>query len=130
MQEEDDGYTPPHSIQIGAMLYILDKRHQTNLPWIISSYVRLKYDGSYWVGLRHGDAMRKALEVANVPTPITLLEDGFLTSTGAFIDRKIAYILARSNGQFKRKELWIKAHPDDPIYQSYNGDELYSEDIW
>lgn len=44
---------------------------------------------------------------------------GFLDSDGNFLTRLEAMKLAKENGQFSR-------NPDD----GYQGDELYSEDIW
>lgn len=46
---------------------------------------------------------------------------GFLDSNGRFMNRKDAFILAESNGQLNRSN-----HPKN----SYNGNELFSEDIW
>lgn len=43
-------------------------------------------------------------------------EQGFLTSTGRFVDRSAAKLIARCAGQIKQPE------PE--------GDKLYSEDIW
>lgn len=46
---------------------------------------------------------------------------GFVTNTGRFLNRADAFILASRNGQLDRS--W---HPQN----SYNGDRLYSEDLW
>ncbi len=45
---------------------------------------------------------------------------GFLDDTGRFLDRREAYELASKNGQMIR--------PDDPT--KYQGDQLFSEDLW
>ncbi len=47
-------------------------------------------------------------------------EEGFMLSNGAFISRKVAFELAQANGQLKRN-----MNPG-----SYQGDELFSEDLW
>ena len=47
------------------------------------------------------------------------IEEGFVTRCGRFLDRKSAYIVATTNGQFKR-------HPTE----GYQGDKLFSEDLW
>lgn len=46
--------------------------------------------------------------------------EGFVDDKGKFLTRKEAYILASGNGQLKRL----------PGAQNYQGDELYSEDLW
>ena len=48
-------------------------------------------------------------------------DQGFLTSEGRFVDRKEAYRIARASGQ-----PWVRM--EGPEY--YQGDELYSEDVW
>ena len=45
---------------------------------------------------------------------------GFLDGLGNFLDRREAYIHAKAHNQVKRSP--------DPIY--YQGDELFSEDLW
>lgn len=45
---------------------------------------------------------------------------GFITSSGEFLDRKQAMQLAMANGQLNRR----------PGEQFYQGPELYSEDLW
>lgn len=47
-------------------------------------------------------------------------EQGFLTDTGLFLNRKEAMIHAKACGQFKR----------DTSPGKYNGDKLFSEDLW
>lgn len=46
--------------------------------------------------------------------------EGFLDNIGYFLDRREAYKLAKECGQLIR--------PNDP--KLYQGDELYSEDLW
>lgn len=47
-------------------------------------------------------------------------EQGFLLSDGTFCNRKDAYILAKENGQLRR----------EITKNGYNGDSLFSEDVW
>ena len=47
-------------------------------------------------------------------------EEGFIDCLGNFLNRREAYALACENGQLKRR-----AGPE-----FYQGDELYSEDLW
>lgn len=47
-------------------------------------------------------------------------EQGFLDNNGNFLTRRQAMLLARGNGQLKRRE--------GP--EHYQGPELYSEDLW
>lgn len=52
--------------------------------------------------------------------PTGKVEEGFMDDHGNFISRKLAFILAKANGQLNRK----------PGAEHYQGDELFSEDIW
>lgn len=45
---------------------------------------------------------------------------GFLLEDGTFVDRKEAYIIATGTGQINRRQ-----YPG-----SYQGDQLFSEDLW
>lgn len=45
-------------------------------------------------------------------------KEGFIDNTGAFLSRRMAFVLASANGQLKR------------IPGGYNGTDLYSEDLW
>lgn len=47
-------------------------------------------------------------------------KEGFLDENGSWLSRKEAFVLASNNGQLNRRK--------GPEY--YQGDELYSEDIW
>lgn len=48
-------------------------------------------------------------------------KQGFITDTGEFLDRKSAKLHAQACGQFRPEGLRVS---------SYNGDELFSEDLW
>ena len=47
-------------------------------------------------------------------------EEGFLTNFGEFISRQEAFVLAKQNKQYKRRDLTA----------GYKGNELFSEDLW
>lgn len=64
---------------------------------------------------RHHDVIRTI--PGGVAGPDT---QGFILNDGTFIGRRGAYYLAADNGQLKRK----------PGKEFYQGDELYSEDLW
>ncbi len=49
-------------------------------------------------------------------------EQGFLTSYGRYVNRKEAFVIAKRENQMARRE----THPPG----SYNGEELFSEDLW
>lgn len=53
------------------------------------------------------------------------LEQGFLLDTGYFVDRKTAYLHAKCWKQLDRREKRLKNNPN-----AYDGDELFSEDLW
>jgi hypothetical protein len=55
-----------------------------------------------------------------------VINDGFITTHLRFINRKAAYMLAKTNGQFKREEIQKACG----IENGYDGKELYSEDLW
>lgn len=63
---------------------------------------------------RHHHIIRQ-MATAGIPIPITG-EQGFLTSDGLFVGRKIARTIAEAAGQIASKH--------------GNPNELYSEDIW
>ena len=46
--------------------------------------------------------------------------EGFVDDAGKFLGRKEAYVLAVANGQINRK----------PGPEHYQGDQLFSEDLW
>jgi hypothetical protein len=98
---------------------------------IIASAVRVMYDGLYspiFLGKRHSDALKKLRFY--FPNEIVITEEGFVTTDLEFLNRKEALIFAKEHGQFKREELWFKAHPNEKEFIGYNGGELYSEDLW
>jgi hypothetical protein len=92
---------------------------------IIASAIKLK-DGQIFLGKRHGDAIFAAHKILEVEH-ISFVDDGFLTSDLQFLSRKEALLYAKAHGQFKREEMQKKI--GRRIY-SYNGDELFSEDLW
>lgn len=52
--------------------------------------------------------------------------EGFITDKGEFLERKMALIHAREHGQgTPRRDAMIASG-----YKAYDGDELYSEDLW
>lgn len=63
---------------------------------------------------RHGEVVRS---IGGMYGPSV---QGFLTSQGHFINRRQAMLLARRNGQLNR----------DMSENSYQGEDLYSEDLW
>lgn len=53
-------------------------------------------------------------------------EEGFISSDGEFLDRKEAYRHAIDCGQgTPRRDRFLLVNPN-----AYNGDDLYSEDLW
>jgi hypothetical protein len=89
---------------------------------IIASAVKLG-NGHIYVGKRHTDAQKNAVSILGEDNFLKarVIDDGFITSELRFIKRKEAFILAKNNGQFKRYELQKSG---------YDGDELFSEDLW
>lgn len=65
---------------------------------------------------RHHDILHRLPAKDNLDQ----IEEGFLTSEGKFLDRRSAFALASSNGQLNRR----------PGAQFYQGDQLFSEDLW
>lgn len=65
---------------------------------------------------RHHHVIRVAADLGE-KTPI-IGEQGFVTSTGRFVDRKEAGRIADANGQANR------------TVGSHEGGDLYSEDLW
>lgn len=68
------------------------------------------FNGSIYIGKRHNDAIRKAVEATGIK-PITG-EQGFVTNTGRFVSRKEAAEIAFKAGQIKEPK-----------------DALFSEDV-
>jgi hypothetical protein len=94
---------------------------------IIASAIQLA-NGQVFVGKRHSNAQENAMNILGEDNYFNdrVLGDGFVTSLPRFIDRKEAYILARKNGQFKREENYKACR----IKNGYDGEELFSEDLW
>ena len=92
----------------------------TTLPRI--THVAVKTDSFIWTlpePYRHYHIlhdMSKAEVLRNYGTE----EQGFVTQQGKFLNRRAAMALAQDNGQLKR----------DPDPKHYQGDELFSEDLW
>jgi hypothetical protein len=82
----------------------------------------------FFVGKRHGDAMLKAIDILGELPDI--VDDGFITSDLKFLNRFEAFLYAKESNQFKRYELWYKSHPDRDLYTGYDGEQLFSEDLW
>ena len=66
---------------------------------------------------RHHDIINN-LAATGYPTPIGGIQ-GFITSEGIFVDRKMAMLMARANNQLIPRE-----------GQNGPGGDLYSEDLW
>lgn len=66
---------------------------------------------------RHHDIIQN-LAACGFPTPVGGVQ-GFLTSEGIFVDRKMAMIMARANHQLLPRE-----------GQHGVGGDLFSEDVW
>lgn len=77
----------------------------------------LEPDGRIFRGHRHGDAIRKAAELPNVPSPLQA-EQGFITSRGRFVGREEGYRLQIAAGVASAAE------------GGYRGEQLYSEDLY
>jgi hypothetical protein len=98
---------------------------------IIASAVKYS-NGQIYVGKRHTDATMNAFNIMGPDefgkkyNVLGEAGDGYITSSLRFIGRKEAYILAKSNGQFKRNEIQTICNIDN----GYDGDELFSEDSW
>jgi hypothetical protein len=96
---------------------------------IIAAAVKLS-DDQIFVGKRHGDAQRNAMDILNNNDGSILkgLRDGFLTSDLKFLEREEALVYAKQTGQFKRYD-GIHGKPFDPS-RAYDGPQLFSEDLW
>lgn len=103
-----------------SFLYFLSLSNEK----IIASGIQLK-TGQIFVGKRHTDAQRNAIKILGKDN-LEIDRDGFITTLLRFVDRKEAYLIAKSNGQFKRNEI----QKDCGIKNGYDGKELYSEDLW
>jgi hypothetical protein len=86
------------------------------------THVAIKYDGKIYslpAPNRHHNVIRMIAEENGVGI-IGPDVQGFLDDKGNFLDRHNGYIYAQANGQLKRM----------PGPQFYQGDDLYSEDLW
>jgi hypothetical protein len=94
---------------------------------IIASAVQLE-NGQIFVGKRHSDAQKNALKILGeeIYSKNKMVRDGFITTLLRFVSRKEAYLIAKSNGQFKRYEIQKACS----VENGYDGDELFSEDLW
>lgn len=91
---------------------------------IIASAIKLT-DNRIFVGKRHTDATLNALEILGLQSDFKFIspifiEDGFITSELKFLNRKEALIYAKEHNQFRR----------DTSNGGYDGEDLYSEDLW
>jgi len=99
-----------------------DKQNTCN-EYIIASAIKM--DGHIFVGKRHGDAAWQYMNITGT-SQCHFHDDGFITSTLRFINRKEAFILAKQNGQFKREELGrLSGCTNTTLLE-----ELFSEDLW
>ena len=89
---------------------------------IISTQIpRQTKEGKIYSGVqgeRHFHVIQKMKQDSCSIQTIAASEEGFITDSG-FLDRFDAYRLASNNGQMKPRS------PD-----SYDGKELFSEDLW
>jgi hypothetical protein len=68
---------------------------------------------------RHHHVLYSGLMDKRIPEEADI--QGFLDDTGKFLTRKEAYVVAKENGQLDRSK-----HPPG----HYDGDDLFSEDVW
>jgi hypothetical protein len=96
---------------------------------IIAAAVKLS-NGQIFVGRRHGESQRNAMEILNIKDSFVLekVKDGFLTSDLKFLEREDALFYAKQTGQFKRYD-GIQGRSFDPALD-YDGPQLFSEDLW
>jgi hypothetical protein len=94
---------------------------------IMSAAIQLS-NGQIFVGKRHVDAQKNAMMIMGENNYLKekITRHGFITTHLKFLDRKEAYIIAKKNGQFKRYEIQKACG----VENGYDGDELYSEDLW
>jgi hypothetical protein len=94
---------------------------------IIASAIQLT-NGQVFIGKRHSDAQKSAITIMGKSNYLKekIIKDGFITDRLRFVGREEAYIIAKSNGQFKRYEIQKICG----VENGYDGEELYSEDLW
>jgi hypothetical protein len=85
----------------------------------------IKIDGQVFVGKRHVDAAKAAMEILGLEK-ISYRDDGFITSDLKFLNREEALIYAKEHNQYKREELARLSGCTNPTILK----ELFSEDLW
>jgi len=87
---------------------------------IKESAIKRTSDGKVWTGKRHGDVLDQIFEETNIRPDSSSLEfiHGFITDTGEFVDRKVAFKIAVECEQLLDK--------DDP----WAPPTLMSEDLY
>jgi hypothetical protein len=85
----------------------------------------IKIGAGVFIGLRHSDAIQQAMKMGKFLRG-EKLQDGFITSSLKFLNRKEALVYAKEQGQFKRGQLGTLSG----ARSYYDGPELYSEDLW
>jgi hypothetical protein len=103
--------------EINSFSYFLSLRAER----IIASAIQLE-NGQIYVGKRHSDAQKNAL----IYSKSKIAKEGFITTLLRFVNRKEAYLIAKEHDQFKREEIQKACG----VKNGYNGEELYSEDLW
>jgi hypothetical protein len=68
---------------------------------------------------RHHHCVWRAKELGYSFTAVADAVQGFMTTTGRFVGREEALLIARARGQMKPR-----------LPGQYDGDELFSEDVW
>lgn len=108
------------------LMQYLEVREPSSMPppsaTVKITHVAVYYDGRVWslpAPNRHHHVIRDIAKANGVGVKGPDRQ-GFLTEHGQFLNRRQAYELASANGQLRR--------PPDP--SKYQGNELYSEDLW
>jgi hypothetical protein len=106
-----------------SFLYFLSLRAER----IIASAIQLE-NGQIYVGKRHSDAQKNALKILGeeIYSKSKIVKEGFITTLLRFVNRKEAYLIAKEHNQFKREEIQKVCG----VENGYDGEELYSEDLW
>lgn len=119
----------PNAIRAGTCPFLPLARRavaaEKNREYITGPALQLIYNHKTYSilerGKRHHDVIAMMREQNVGLSDIGLATQGFATTHRAFVSRREAFKLAKANGQFKRPT---------PTATSYNGDELYTEDLW
>jgi hypothetical protein len=77
----------------------------------------IDHNGKVNIGKRHASIIRD-IRLMGDRDVITQDSQGFVTSTGRFVDRATAYVIAKGAGQIIRPAT------------GYQGTNLFSEDLW